>query len=298
MQVEPQEMSKLPAIRPRLPDTHKGDYGRVLIIAGSEGMTGAAGLAAAAALRSGAGLVTLSVPRSIYPIVAGPLSSYITRPLPETPAGTIAHDALDVLRPLLDNFDVVGMGPGLSKNPETRRFVLNLIPALKQPLVIDADGLSLLAGNLDMLKGAKWPVTITPHPGEAATLLGTDAASVQSDRLGSALRLNQLTGATVILKGYKSVVADAAKYYVNETGNPGMATAGSGDVLLGVVAAMAGQGHESFAAAQLGAHVHGIAGDIARDRVGEISMTAADILEALPAAFKKLAGALGDKRQT
>lgn len=291
-------MSKLPAIRPRLPETHKGDYGRVLIIAGSEGMTGAAGLAAAAALRSGTGLVTLSVPRSIYPIVAGPLSSYITRPLPETPKGTIAHNALDVLRPLLENSAVVGMGPGLSQNPETRRFVLSLIPALKQPLVLDADGLNLLAGNLDMLKGAKSPVTITPHPGEAATLLGTDAASVQRDRLGSAFRLNKLTGATVILKGYKSVVADATKYYVNETGNPGMATAGSGDVLLGVVAAMAGQGYEPFAAAQLGAHVHGIAGDIARDRVGEISMTAADILEALPAAFKKVAGTVGDRGQT
>jgi len=283
------EVSEIPTIRPRRPDSHKGDYGRALIIAGSEGMTGAAGLAATAAMRAGAGLVTLAVPRSVYPIVAGPLSCFITKPLPETTEGTISPEAISVLRPVLQSFDVIGLGPGISRNPNTRHFVLSLMPALERPVVIDADGLNLLAEEVAAIKVLRAEAVITPHPGEAARLLGKTAAAVQSDRLASAFRLKELTGATVVLKGYGTVVADAERYYVNPTGNPGMASGGSGDVLLGVLVALIGQGYKPFQAAQLGVYVHGLAGDIARDAVGEISLTAADILDALPAAFKKVA---------
>ena len=296
MQAKPPKMSDIPAIRPRALDSHKGDYGRALIIAGSEGMTGAAGLAATAALRSGSGLVMLAVPRSVYPIVAGPLACYITKPLPETQEGTIAADAAPALGEILERVNAVGMGPGLSRNSETQKFVLSLVSALEQPAVIDADGLNLLAGNLELLKEARPSLVITPHPGEAATLLGTTVGAVQGDRVGAAVRLNELTGATVVLKGYKSVVTDADKYYENETGNPGMATAGSGDVLLGAIVALIGQGYSPFEAAQLGVYVHGMAGDIARESVGEISMTARDILEALPAAFRRLARGEGEER--
>ncbi len=290
MRTDLKEITELPKIWPREADSHKGDYGHVLIIAGSRGMTGAAGLAAAAALRSGAGLVHLAVPQSLYPIVAGPLSCHITEPLPETSAGTIAAKAIDALNPLLAKATVVAIGPGLSTNADTGRFVAGLMPKLHQPAIVDADGLNLLAREIDLLKRVAAPVTITPHPGEAARLLATTSADVQSDRVETAHRLHHFTGATVILKGHRTVVTDGQRLYVNPTGNPGMATAGSGDVLLGTIAAISGQGFGPFEAGQLAVYVHGLAGDIAADQIGEISVTARDILEALPAAFQKLAG--------
>ena len=287
MRAELEKVSTFPKMKPRRPDTHKGDYGRVLVIAGSEGMTGAAGLAAEAALRAGAGLVRLAVPRSLYPIVAGPLSCFITKPLPETVEGSIRAAALDEVLPLLEETDVVAIGPGLSRSGETRDFLIGLIPQLRHPAIIDADGLNLLAGRLEVLNEVVPELTLTPHPGEAARLLGTSAAEVQRDRLGSAVKLSRQTGAVVVLKGHGSVVTDARRYYINETGNPGMATAGAGDVLLGVMAGLSGQGLAPFEAAQLAVYVHGVAGDLAKERFGEISMTARDILESLPEAFKR-----------
>ncbi len=274
----------------RRPDTHKGDYGHILVIGGSIGLTGAPCLCAQAALRAGAGLVTLGVPESIYFIVASKLSEVMVHPLSETPQGTLSGSALSALMPLIDQADGIALGPGLSQHPATLEAVRRILVRVKVPTVLDADGIAALRGGRSGLwKRPKGPVVITPHPGEMAQLLGISVESVQRNRRRIVLQAAKALRLVVALKGHRTVVASATgKVYINRTGNPGMATAGMGDVLTGVIAALIGQGLDPFTAATAGVYVHGLAGDLAARRVGQVSLIASDLLEAIPDAFRKI----------
>ncbi len=279
------------ARRPR--DGHKGRFGRVLIVGGSRGMIGAPALAANAALRSGAGLVTVAVPAGIQPTVASLAPCATSIALPQNRAGLIDDDG-GALADAVAAADVVAFGPGLGAGDAAldRRWCRFLRACSAKPVVIDADGLNLLGRALSATppaQSARW--VLTPHPGEMARLLRTSTAVVQADRVGSALRCVGSFGgaaeAVVVLKGAGTVVTDGRRVFVNRTGNPGMATGGSGDVLTGVIAALIGQGLSPFDASVLGVHVHGTAGDLAARDLGEISLIATDLIDRLPAAFRK-----------
>jgi hydroxyethylthiazole kinase-like uncharacterized protein yjeF len=263
----------------RRPDTHKGDYGRVLVVAGSPGMCGAAALAATAAHRAGAGLVYVACPERVADVLSIKLDCAVIRPFPaEKSADRILEQAADC--------DVAVVGPGLSRAPDVVDALRELVPALQIPFVLDADGLNAFEGHPDLLARGHAPRVLTPHPGEAARLLGRPAAELQKDREAAAVELAKRFLAVAVLKGHRTLISDGAKTAVNRTGNPGMATGGTGDVLAGVIGALIGQGLSPFDAAVYGVHVHGKAGDLARTRVGEVSMMATDLLDALPAAFK------------
>jgi len=285
----PKKNESLPVIKPRRRDAHKGDFGRIGVIAGSLGMSGAACMTAMSAFRAGAGLVTLAVPQSVQPIVASQMLCVMTRGFAETARKTFALAAIDEALAFCASMDVVAVGPGIGREEETRRFARALYERIEKPVVFDADALDALAGDPAVLKKfpAGRPTILTPHPGEMARLAGMDINEIRKDRRGAAMRFVKEYPVTLVLKGAGTIVAEGSKIYVNATGNPGMATGGAGDVLTGVIAALVGQGFGSFDAARLGAYVHGLAGDIAAKEVSEISMIATDILEALPPAFKK-----------
>ena len=265
----------------------------MLVVGGSTGMAGAPILAGYAALRSGAGLVSLAVPGSIYPIVARKAPpELMVHPLPHC-SGTFRSSSIRGLRPLLAKADVLALGPGLSQRPEARAFARRLIGAADLPIVLDADGLNAFAGPARKKLAARakqQPLVITPHPGEMARLLGISTAKVQRDRAGIAAKAAKELKAVVVLKGHRTVVADpSGRRYVNSTGNPGMATAGAGDALTGVIAALIGQGLPAFEAARAGVYLHGLAGDLAARKVGQVSLTAGDLLASLPSAFRAAA---------
>jgi NAD(P)H-hydrate epimerase len=282
-----QPIESVPTLPPRDRDSHKGRFGSVLIVAGSRGMAGAAALCGAAALRSGAGLVRVATAAEVQPTVASFEPSYMTYPLPCDANGLIQFSpARPILERLIAPADAVAVGPGLGQADDIRELVKFLVTSTEKPLVIDADGLNALVGHTDLLSGVKRPVVLTPHPGEFARLTGTTIADVQSNRVGRTASLAARSEAlVVILKGAGTVVSDGRRYYVNTTGNPGMATGGTGDVLTGVIAALLGQGLPPFEAAQLGVFVHGLAGDVARDQNGEVGLIAGDLVDALPDAF-------------
>jgi len=268
---------------------HKGDMGRVLILAGSRGMTGAAYLAGMAALRSGSGLVTVGVPDAVYLIIARQGAEIMVRPLPSTVKGTLSLKGIREIERMAHGQDVLAIGPGLSQHVTTQKLVRKVMTNLSNPLVIDADGLNALRGHLDILRKRKTPLILTPHPGEFLRLFGGKLDDSEVLRKKRALETAQTYGAVMVLKGHRTVVASPdGECYVNTTGNPGMATAGSGDVLTGVIAALWGQGFSGFEAACLGTYVHGLAGDLAARKVGQVSLTAGDILNTLPHAFKML----------
>jgi len=290
------QVKKLPELTPRKKDTHKGSYGRVLVLAGSPGMTGAAYLSSKAALRSGSGIVTLGIPESLNPIMETKLTCVMTYPLPETEASTLSNRGRKEILKLCESHDVVALGPGLSQQPETRELILWLLKNIDCTMVIDADGLNALANNVNVLHKIKQNVVLTPHPGEMSRLTGLRSAKdVQKERLDTATqfvksiqkKLGDKKKLVLVLKGDKTIVADYKKVYVNRTGNPGMATAGVGDVLTGIIVSLAGQGFDVFSASQLGVYIHGLAGDIAAKKKGELSMTASDIIDCLPDAFIK-----------
>jgi NAD(P)H-hydrate epimerase len=280
----------IPKLPPRDSDGHKGRYGSVLVLAGSRGMAGAAGLCGAAALRSGAGLVRVGTAAEVQPVVASFEPCYMTYPLPVDEEGRIDFGgSRSILARMVEQADVVAVGPGLGQSDDIRELIRFLIVETDRPLVIDADGLNVLAGHPELLAGLKRPVILTPHPGEFARLAGKDVGTVQQDRVESAAELASASeGLIVVLKGSGTVVTDGHAYFVNTTGNPGMATGGSGDVLTGVIAALIGQKLTGFEAARLGVFVHGLAGDIARDHHGEVGLIAGDIVDALPDAFVHL----------
>ncbi len=278
-----------PLFPARPPDAHKGSYGHLLIVAGSEGKTGAAALAARAALRSGVGLVTVAAPASQQPVIAALGMEFMTEPLPETAARSLSFKAKDRIIELAGKADAVAVGPGLSLDPETQALVRELVRDLERPLVVDADGLSALADHLDILSVARFPRCLTPHPGEMARMLQTSVAQVQSDRIETARAFSSRFGAFLALKGAGSVIGGpGGRVFINPTGNPGMATGGAGDVLTGMAGALLARGLKPLQALQAAVYLHGLAGDLAKDEKGEEGLIAGDILEAIPAAILKL----------
>lgn len=276
----------MPVLEPRAADAHKGTYGRVLVVAGSRGMSGAAVLCAGAALRSGAGLVRVATPEGVWPQVAAANPCYMTAPLPQDAAGLLADSAEADLLSLAQANDVVAVGPGLGRSPAITTLVTALLERARVPMVLDADGINAMQGHTDRLRNRPAPLVLTPHPGEFAGLLGCDTATIQAQRQEQAFRFAAEHRLVLVLKGHGTLVTDGQRLFQNTTGNPGMATGGTGDVLTGVIAALLAQGLEPFAAAQFGVHVHGMAGDLARDEVGEVSLLAADVLRFLPRAFR------------
>ena len=277
-------------LAPRDPDSHKGTYGHVLIVAGGPGTAGAAVLTARAALRGGAGLVTVAPPESVYVPIAAQLTEALVRPQPAGAEEGYGAGALEALLRLADDCDVLAIGPGIGTASGTRDTVRGLVAAARVPLVIDADGLNLFAGAVDLLAAVGPPCILTPHPGEMARLLGSSTAEVQSDRVGAARSLAERTGAVVVLKGYRSLVCTpAGSVAVNPTGNAGMASGGTGDVLTGLIAALVGQGLEPAEAARAGVFLHGEAGDLAAAELGEVALIASDLIERLPAAMCRFA---------
>ena len=282
---------ELPRLEPRDRDSSKRDYGRVLVVGGSSGMAGAPALAAMAALRSGAGLVELAVPEPVVAIAAGFDPCVMTRGLPADEDGMFAAVSGDAIRGRCQEADAVAIGPGLGRSAAVTAVVLDLWRTLRQPAVFDADALHAL-GGLDRCELARHagPRVLTPHAGEMLRLLGIDPADDRSrDRPWleeHAAEMAHTIRAVVVLKGPATLVADATRRAHNETGNPGMATAGTGDVLTGVVVALLAQGLAPFAAARLAAWVHGRSGDLAAADLGEISMTASDLLSRLSGAWR------------
>src|SRR5438445_3898096 len=275
----------------RRPDTHKGTYGHVLILAGSVGYTGAAVLSTFGALRSGAGLVTVAVPQSVYPIVASKVTEGIAMPLADD-GSALSPSAMARVDELLASCDVVAAGPGLSPAPGVARVVEELLGRDK-PLVLDADGLNVLAGRADRLAKARPPVVITPPPGELGRLLKQPTPKIVEDRLGAARAAAARFRCVVVLKSAHTVVAKPdGEAAIVRTGNPGMASGGMGDVLTGALAALIGQGMAPFDAAVAAAYLHGLAGDLGAQEIGQVGLLASDVADRLPHAIRRVQAGL------
>jgi ADP-dependent NAD(P)H-hydrate dehydratase / NAD(P)H-hydrate epimerase len=277
---------RLPA---RPAEGHKGSFGHVLVVAGSRGKTGAAALAAMGAGRAGAGLVTIACPAGLNEILEVKCTEMMTAPVPDTAEGTFARSALEPILALARERNVVALGPGLGRDAETSKLVLDLVARVPRPLVLDADGLFPFTGRLEALKARRAATILTPHPGEAARLLGASAAAVNADRPAAARRIAQATGGVVLLKGAATVCAEAGgRTVVNPTGGSVLGSGGTGDVLTGIVAALLGQGQEALEAAALAAWVHGWTGQRLAARRGRSGLLAGELAEALPEAMEAL----------
>jgi NAD(P)H-hydrate epimerase len=278
-----------PLIGPRPVDSNKGNYGHVLMVGGSLGKGGAAAMAGMAALRSGAGLSTVATPKSVLGTVAGFHPELMTESLPETDGGTISTSALNRIEELAGGKSVLAIGPGISRDPQTAELVRTLVARLQLPMVVDADGLNAFEGRANELNGKGRTLVITPHPGEMARLVGCTIAEVQKDRLGVARKFAREHEVIVVLKGHRTlVVQPGGEAWVNTTGNPGMATGGTGDILTGMVAGMIAQhSTDAFAAVLAAVHLHGLAGDVMRESLGEHSLVATDLLKGLPGTFRR-----------
>jgi len=284
-----QRITEIPKLSVRPIDSHKGSFGKICIIAGSIGFSGAAAIAGKAALRSGAGLVRLAVPQSVLPIVAAIEPCYTTISLAEDSSGKISVKAVDTVLKAVEENDIIAFGPGVGVSGGVKTVLENLLRLEGVRLIIDADGLNNLAALTDWPGICKANVILTPHPGEMKRLwAGLLRKPMPDDREAIAVEFAKASKTVVVLKGHGTIVTDSEKIYVNTTGNPGMATAGSGDVLTGVIAALYGQGLDNFNACILGTYVHGLAGDLAAKDKGQISLIATDILDYLPAAFKTI----------
>ena len=273
------------ALLPSRPDDgHKGTFGKVLLVAGSRGMTGAAILAARAALRGGCGLLYAAVPQGVWPIVAGGVAEAVLMPLPESEVGCIHQDAFPALAEKWADCQALAVGPGLGQEPGLQQLLELILKACPLPMVLDADALNLLA-VIGPVKG-KAPTVITPHPGEAARLLGKKTAEIQANRIESARELAARYESVVVLKGAQTLIAAPdGKVAINSTGNNGMATAGSGDVLTGLLVSLLAQKLDPWQAAQLAVYLHGLAGDLAAEQLGQTSLMAGDLLKFLPQAY-------------
>ena len=270
-------------------DTHKGNYGHLVVIAGSPGMTGAGCMASVAALRTGCGLVTLALPESLNIIAEIKLTEVMTYPLPQTKIASLSIKALPIITKFIKGKNAMVIGPGLGQAAQIKDIVINLIKRIRIPAIIDADGLNALAGNLNILKKAKAPLILSPHPGEMARLINKKISFVQKNRKKVAKEFVNKYNTILILKGHNTIVAARGRgLYVNKTGNPGMATAGSGDVLSGVVGSLLAQGIDAFTTAKTAVFIHGKAGDLAAKDKGQASLIATDILAKLPNVIKKL----------
>ena len=286
-----EEEAVRPFFRRRRKDTHKGTYGHVLVVAGSLGKSGAAVLAGRAALRAGAGLVTVATAAPVLPSVARGMAELMTEPLAATAAGTVDAAALSRAVALLKGKNAVLVGPGLSTDASTAEFVLGLLPKIKAPCVIDADGLNIVAGKPEVLGRLAAPAVLTPHPGEFARLAGRTTEEVLRHRLELVPEFAADHGVTVVLKGHRTLVAAPdGRVFVNPTGNPGLASGGTGDVLAGIVAAGLAQEKDALGAVVAAVYVHGLAGDVAAERLGEKALVAGDVIRFLPPAMAALAG--------
>ncbi|MDJ0789164.1 MAG: NAD(P)H-hydrate dehydratase [Myxococcota bacterium] len=261
---------------------HKGTFGHVLVLAGSVGKTGAAALAARGAARTGGGLVTVGCPASLNPILEAKLTEPMTVPLPETAGQTLAASGRDEILELAAARDAVVLGPGIGRDPEVLALVRELVAAISKPLVLDADGLMAFASEPGVLAQRDAPTIVTPHPGEASSLLGPSAAEINANRPAAARDLANRTGSVVVLKGAATVIADIEQLCINPTGGPVLGAGGSGDVLAGVLASLLGQGAEPFEAAALGVFAHGLAADRLAAERGDAGLLASEIADALP----------------
>lgn len=284
-------------IGPRPADSNKGKYGHVLVIGGSVGKAGSVAMAGMSGLRAGAGLATVATAKSALPTVAGFHPELMTEPLKETVEGTIALSALDRIAALAKGKSVLAIGPGISRFPETSELVRALVNQSDVPIVLDADGLNAFEGKTNELTGKNRPLVITPHPGEMARLVGSSTADVQKDRLAVARKFARAHELIVVLKGNRTLVVQPdGEAWVNTTGNPGMSTGGTGDILTGMVAAMIAQNlDDPLLAVCAAVHLHGLAGDVMRESVGEHSMVATDLLRGLPEAFRRSQQAAQEK---
>lgn len=265
----------------RDPDGHKGTFGKILLICGSRGYTGAAALAAMGALRSGAGLVYLAVPESIYTIEATKLTEPVILPMADK-GGMLSADAEQTLLPLIPKMDAILIGPGIGIGEGTRNILQIVLREAKCPVVVDADGITLLAAHKDILRGRSCPVIVTPHDGEFIRMSG----SLEPDRITAAMSLARENSIIVLLKGRGTLITDGTTCYRNPTGNPGMAVGGSGDLLAGILTAFLGQGIEPLEAAACAAWVHGAAGDLCAQELGQYAMLPSDMLTKLPRLLK------------
>ncbi len=271
--------------RKRMPNTHKGTYGHVLVIAGSPGKSGAALMAGRSALRAGAGLVTLAVPENLRAPLEIPTLEVMTASLPETAQGTVSVDAYEHIMNLVQDKRVVAIGPGLSVHPSTVELVFRLIRTLEIPMVLDADAINAVAQNPEILLEAKAPVILTPHPGEMARLVPN--IHIQNNRIPVAQESARKYNVCLALKGVRTIVASPdGNVFINPTGNPGMATAGTGDVLTGIIAGLIAQNVIPVEAAKSGVFLHGVAGDLVVKAKGEYGLLAGDLIEAIPNAIK------------
>jgi len=279
-----------PLFPPRPRETHKGSYGHLLVVAGSVGKTGAAALCARAALRAGVGLVTVATAASAQPTVAALSLEAMTEPLPETTVRSLGMKAREPIVALAEARDAIALGPGLGLDDETRALARVLVATLPRPMVVDADALTGLTDHLESLRGARAARVLTPHPGEMARLLGGAIADVQRDRVGVARSFAVAHGAHLVLKGAGSLIAGPdGRVLINPTGNPGMATGGTGDVLTGILGALLARGIDAAHAAPAAVYLHGLAGDVAAERVGQEALIASDVIASLGDAFRRLA---------
>ena len=264
----------------RDPEGHKGTFGKILLLCGSRGYTGAAYFAAMGALRCGAGLVYLGVPESIYGIEAVKLNEPVVYPLPDE--NGVYHPSAGIdIRSRLEDMDAVLVGCGMGQGCGPFTVLKTVLQEATCPVVLDADGINLLKGHMDLLRGRRYPTVLTPHPGEFKRI-----GVLDEDRTASAVALAKESGAVVLLKGHRTVITDGSAVYQNPTGNPGMATGGSGDVLAGMITALLGQGIGPLESAACGAWLHGAAGDICARELGQYSMLPSDILDVLPRLLK------------
>jgi hydroxyethylthiazole kinase-like uncharacterized protein yjeF len=286
--IDPEELN-LSLLDPRPPQAHKGDYGHLFVLAGSPGKTGAAAMICHGALRTGTGLVTLGIPASLNPILEAKLTEAMTELLPEAGTGYLSAEASGRILQLLEGKTALALGPGISTHPQVQELLIEIIPSCTVPLVIDADGITALASRPEILKKCKSSVVLTPHPGEMARLAGITTPAVQADRIAVAKGFATAYNCIVVLKGARTVIATSdGEVYINQTGNPGMASGGTGDVLTGMIGGLIAQGLSPLEAATWGVYLHGLAGDIVKRGLGEIPLIAGDIIDYLPDALKEV----------
>jgi NAD(P)H-hydrate epimerase len=279
----------VPLLPVRRADSHKGDFGHVLAVAGSRGKGGAARMLALGALRAGCGLLTAAIPAGLQAGMVFRAMEAMTEPLPETADGSLSARGQARLLDLLAGKRAVAIGPGLTTHPETKKLIRELVARARVPVVLDADGINAFGGEAGLLSGRVRPLVLTPHPGEMGRLVGVPAAEVQARRIDLAREFARRHACHLVLKGHRSLIATpSGAVHVNPTGNPGMATGGSGDVLTGILAGLLAQGIEVEGAVKLGVYLHGLAGDLAAADVGQMPLLARDILSRLPRALARL----------
>jgi ADP-dependent NAD(P)H-hydrate dehydratase / NAD(P)H-hydrate epimerase len=293
--ITPKDIADLVGPRPR--NSNKGMYGHVLVAGGSLGKSGAAAMAGFSALRSGAGLVTVATPRSALRTVAAYHPELMTEPLGETDAGSISKEALEQFEHVAENKTVLAIGPGISRHPSTSDFVRAIVSETQTPIVLDADGLNAFESQAQELNGHDRTLVLTPHPGEMARLTGLSTSAIQRDRVNVARTFAQDHQLILVLKGDRTVIANPeGEIWINTTGNPGMATGGTGDILTGIVAGMIAQNPKrAFLAVLAAVYLHGLAGDVAEETMGEHSLVATDLITALPESFQRLRAQAAEK---